>query len=206
MVNDVKFVEDKKGNITIDPSISIKLCDFGVSEVFRNHQQQTQFSNAIHGNIFQCDKQGLNLEYEAYLSPKQVAGDIYNAHCADIWSLGIILFQSLTNEKLYEPLDIHCNNNKHNGYWALCSGKLAKYLKRNNLSKYFNDDSFQLLSQLLCIDEEQRISGINILTNPWFNTYFSRYQPRITKKFNQQRKQLLQQREKMRQFPFYRLL
>ena len=165
MVKDAEFVEDKQGNITISPNISIKLCDFGVSEIFKMDR-------------FECYKHGLTIENEAYLSPKQFDDEKYDARAADIWSLGLILFECLTNNKLYHKV----TNSIGDGYWAIHNDKIMEYVKMNILDKYFNKNSLSLLCQLLKVDEQKRIYGINILKHPWFKTYFNKYQHRIAKK------------------------
>ena len=171
MVKDAEFIEDKQGNITISPKVSVKLCDFGVAEIFESNRN------------FKVDKQGLSLENEIYQSPKQYDGDIYDARFADNWMLGMILFECMTNKKLYESYDII--NNK-NGYKALHDETLKSYFIKNNILKYFNLNSFDLLTKLLSINDEQRISGINILKHTWFKGYWRQYKSRINKKFKHQ--------------------
>ena len=203
MIKDAEFIEDKYGNITISPNATIKLCDFGVSEIFDIHCTKTD-DDEHKECLFKCDKQNISLYNDTYHSPKQYNGEVYDARFADNWSLGMILFEALTNTKLYESNDII--NNK-NGFYALYHGKLRHYLNANNLAKYFNQHSFRLLSQLLRINDKRRISGMDILTNPWFNKYFIRYKSQITKKFKLQQKEISQQKQKMNnmEFPFYHL-
>ena len=162
MVTDANFKEDAQGNISIDSKISIKLCDFGVSELFDidttkmdNTHDQNKNVDTIHNNSnridmvrsnpFICSKSGLNIDNASYLSPLQFDEELYDARYADNWSLGMILFESMTSSKLFEPFDVMMNKN---GFYALYNDKLRDYLNINNLSKYFNQDSCYLIMDL----------------------------------------------------------
>ena len=181
MVKNADFYEDKQGNITISSNISIKLCDFGVAEIFAPKKKNSKMKM----DGFQCYKDGLTIENEAYLSPKQFDNQKYDARAADIWSLGLILFECLTNTKLYHKV----NNVEINGFWAIHADKLMEYIKfNNNLCIHFNKHSLSLLCALLTVDEKSRISGIDILKHSWFKSYFNKYQQQITIKLQKDKK------------------
>ena len=59
----------------------------------------------VHDNC----KDRLTLENEAYLVPEMLSGSgsgaAYDARAADVWSLGMVLFQLCAGAPLYEPED-----------------------------------------------------------------------------------------------------
>eukprot|EP01084_Bolivina_argentea_P292906 503689_1 len=167
MLSDVMFSATKSG-VTIDPTMSIKLCDFGAAESFTT-------------NDFLCAKHGLNVDNEGYLAPNIFNGDPYDARYADNWSLGMVLFECMTVGKhLYGPRDMY---SLHSGYYALQHGQLKQYLLTNDLLSYFSADAFSLVSGLLRYDERYRLNGMRILTHQWFKMYAKAYSRRIRKKF-----------------------
>eukprot|EP00488_Nonionellina_sp_1-RS-2012_P003536 TRINITY_DN754_c0_g1_i1.p1 TRINITY_DN754_c0_g1~~TRINITY_DN754_c0_g1_i1.p1 ORF type:complete len:212 (+),score=64.59 TRINITY_DN754_c0_g1_i1:549-1184(+) len=167
LLQNANFIES--GDIMIiDRSISIKLSDFGVSEVFQLD--------------YLCWKQPLSLENTAYAAQKVFDEVIYDAECADNWSLGMIMFECMTvGECLYKPFDIYLLNS---GYWALQHHQLKRYLALHNLLKYFNVHSLSVLKGLLNFDEGRRLKGKQILKHKWFNMYYERYKKQIKKKFS----------------------
>eukprot|EP01084_Bolivina_argentea_P211070 359100_1 len=153
MLQNASFIMQNNGELIINPKIGVKLVDFGVAELFD--------INLNANKEFLCDKQGLSIVNEGYFAPKVFAGEIYDARAADNFSLGMILFEVLTiGKKLYSPLTMYKPNS---GYWSLYNNQLKEYLLRNNLLKYFNVSSYDLLTNLLNINEKQRLNGINIL-------------------------------------------
>ena len=208
MLRNANFIENKDNNkVIIDPNISIKLCDFGVAECFDvdNIQQYVVNDDAIQRqkwSPFLCHKQGLSIDNECYFAPEVFEGVPFDACCADTWCLGMILYYSLIGRPLYIATDVM---QQTNGYHALHYNKLKTYLAHRHLLKYFTIDSFDLLQQLLCIDDRRRIHGANMLRHKWFTMYFNQYKQRIIKKFKKQRQELIKQRDKLKHFPFYHL-
>ena len=176
----MQFKQSEDGDITLARSISIKICDFGVAEIFK------PVTN--HKNAFECDKQGLNIDNEAYHAPKVFDGVPYDATKADIWSLGMIFYECLTGQKLYNPQDIwsQCHTNRNNGYLALQTGQLHRYLRGNKLNIYFTQSSFRLLCNLLDINESQRITASQLIQCEYFKSYYQKYKAQIASKFNKE--------------------
>eukprot|EP01084_Bolivina_argentea_P207436 353916_1 len=188
MISDAEFTEDINGQITINKNPSIKLCDFGVAEIFLN-------------NDFKCNKQGLNIDSEGWFAPNVFNGDTYDAACADNWCLGIILYECMSvGKKLYQPIEIY---NKNSAYKTICKGKLKAYLMSENMIKYFGKDCFSLLNSLLIVNEKQRIKGNDILKHKWFKGYYARYKEQIAKKFSDKRQSMFDIDGYRQRFPFY---
>eukprot|EP01083_Nonionella_stella_P196989 724502_1 len=155
LVENASFMNTKDGMI-VDPNVSIKLCDFGVADLFENDD-------------FLCTKQSSVLDNDAYSAPKVFHDEIYDGRSADNWKLGHILFQCMTaGQRIYEPLDVDVVDR---GHWALMHGQLETYLKQKKmLSPYLNSHSFALLNGLLNVNEAERLIGADILKQEWFGT------------------------------------
>ena len=141
MLTNCGFIKQQNGTVTINPDISIKLCDLGVAEIFESAD-------------FQCIKRGLTLDNEYKLAPEifQSDDDVYDAQEADVWSLGIILFECMTGKELYQADEIwNKSSYKESGYWALQNNKFAEYVMMNNLSRYLKPSDLGLLTHLLDI-------------------------------------------------------
>eukprot|EP01083_Nonionella_stella_P271000 917957_1 len=159
LVENASFITTKNGMI-IDSNISIKLCDFGVSDLFEKDN-------------FSCAKQTSAFDNDAYSAPKVFLDETYDGRACDNWRLGMILFECMTaGQRIYKPLDVDV---VESGHWALMQGQLETYLKQNDLfSEYFDTHSFALLSGLLQVNDIERLSGIDILNQSWFATVYTR--------------------------------
>eukprot|EP01083_Nonionella_stella_P257519 881372_1 len=154
MLEDSSFEKDKDGHLRINPAITIKLCDFGVSEIFRNG--------------FQCNKTDLSVDNASYAAPNVYFERMYDARSADMWSVGMIMFECLTGESLYKPMDVFVTEHDEftttfNGYSALHNGDLKRYLLQNIELKCFTTDSLHFLLNVLRIDERMRSKACDIL-------------------------------------------
>eukprot|EP01083_Nonionella_stella_P185938 679487_1 len=186
MLKNCSFEKDKDGCLRINPSITVKLGDFGVSEMFSND--------------FECNKTDLSLDNASYLAPKVYGEQLYDARSADMWSLGMLMFECLTGELLYEPMDIFVTEydefaTTYNGYSALHRGDLKRYLLQNIELKCFTADSLDLLLNLLQIDERRRFKACDILQHKWFKMYFAKYSKQIQRKSITQKERLLRQKK-----------
>ena len=84
MIENGTFIKNEEDDtISINPDINAKLIDFGLSEIFN--------VNINSDSPFLCSKHGMT-NNQTYVSPKVFDGDVYDGRCADMWSLGIILF------------------------------------------------------------------------------------------------------------------
>eukprot|EP01084_Bolivina_argentea_P026823 49882_1 len=98
MLENVAFIMRSDGTMSVSSSVSIKICGFGRSEVFK--------TTCDEGAMYKCDK-AYDVRYEE---------SCYDARSADIWSLGSMLYHCYSGGPLLP------------GYSALTSGKLKRYL------------------------------------------------------------------------------
>jgi len=189
LVANANFKADGNGNVVMNPKVCLKLGDFGVSELFLSSD-------------FECEKQGLSLKHEHLFAPNIFADVIFDAQAADSWNIGMILYQCLTGETLYTAADVA---SLKGAYYALHRGSLHKYLVQRcpALIQSFTQSSLSLLLHLLVIDEQYRLRTFEALRHQFFNIYFEKYKSRISTKFKQQKRALVQQYEKMKTFPYY---
>ena len=195
--------------VSINHEISIKIIDFGNSELFRtklsksdsinNHVEIARNTNNVQ---FMCSKQHLSIENESYLSPNYHYDNFYDARKLDSWSLGLILYFMLIGQHLYSPKDIFINK-KGSGYWSLQTGHLQTYLKMNNLLRFINPTILSLIKGLLKINENQRFDLSQVIEHKWFKSYFKLYEKKIEKKSKLQCQRLKEQKDKMAKLPFY---
>eukprot|EP01084_Bolivina_argentea_P241853 405872_1 len=203
MIANANFILGKDGKYTLDKRVCIKLIDFGVAERFHITPQSG----------FECNKQKLSLDNEAYLAPKVYLDRTYDARSADVWSLGMVLYECLTGNQLYQPHEIwECEAVKfeniplkNSGYWSLHNNKLHSFVAKHNYNKYrlFKRDSFDLLSSMLRITEETRFNAMSVLQHKWFKSYYNSYCQQIEKKQILQKRMLEKQRNILKHFPFY---
>jgi len=146
-------------------SPKVKLLDFGVAEIFKAPPNSPLKS----AEIFECAKnEGLNAEQAAYSPPEFDKGDgRFDARCADMWSLGVMMFHLTIGSPLYEAIDIMENKG---GYLALQRGQLRKYLAAKQLLPLFKRDSFDLLNTLLHKNPKKRIKAKVAARHAWFST------------------------------------
>ena len=193
MIQNADFIETKNGTLGVNSLLSIKLCDFGVAELF-------PFGEYV---SFDCIKQDLSLENGFLVSPQCHAGDIYDASKNDIWSLGMIFYQLLTNETIYDSCDMW--DEPQNGYLALMTNKLKQWLASNSLLKNFNQTSFDLLLGLLKPNEDHRLHADQVMLHKYFKIYYQKYKSRINKKIIADTLRLKKQSEKLSAFPIYKM-
>ena len=202
LLKDCRFITKKDGSVHFPDMLSIKICDFGVAEIF-NHQNP---------NNFRCNKQGLTIQNEILLSPNVFHEEIYDnydARTADMWSLGMIFYQCMTGQKLYNAADKSITKDSNllsNGYWAVINDKLKSFVHNNGLEKYFKTKAFNVLRGLLMIDENKRLTAKQFCEHLWFKSYLNAYKQRIDAKFVQDMERLMEQKDEMaKHFPYYKM-
>ena len=194
MVSNADFVAESEGSLRVKPSaaISIKLVDFGLAETFDGAKD------------FVCDKGALSMGAPQYRCPSMFAGVAYSAQAADMWSLGMVLFEMMTGTELYAPEDLW--DEPQGGYAALHEERLREYLVQQRLLRFFKRVTFDLMEQLLRVDEERRLTADGVVQHPWFRSYFKKYSSTMRKKNALDALRLEKQAEVMKHsLPYYHM-
>jgi len=132
----------KPENILIDENMTVKLADFGMSEVMME-QYLTLSCGSPH-----------------YVSPEIILGQPYDGTKVDIWSLGVILFVLLTGQVPFNAPSVRKLLN------LIISSKFtAPNLDTFSVSKNGKD----LVSRMLTKNPEKRITMPEILAHPFFH-------------------------------------
>lgn len=71
----------KLDNILLDKNLNVKLCDFGISKLMKPNKAITE-----------------HIGTPVYLAPEIISEKGYTGFAADIWSLGVTAYISLTGE------------------------------------------------------------------------------------------------------------
>ena len=193
MLLHAEFIENKEsGMFTVNPKIKIKLCDFGLSEVFETkhksppltHSDEEEDEYAQNG--FKCNKHEI-VDTENFCCPRMLHEESYDARKADIWSLGIILYV------LALGLEPSTNSDSYQ--------MIGKFYHRRN---YVNQKMVDLMRNMLNVDEVQRFDSQKVLESEWLAMYYERYKDEIEKHSVYQ----LKRNEKLSQetnhfFPYY---
>jgi eukaryotic-like serine/threonine-protein kinase len=138
----VAHLDLKPKNIIIDQENRIKLLDFGVSKIL----QETEFPEE--SNRFTL----------AYAAPEQIDKGVPNSS-ADIYSLGIILYELLAGKHPFETYFDSPGNLKK----AVLEGDYEKLVLLENL--LFQEDLSQICSKALQFDPGNRYSAVDSMIN-----------------------------------------
>ena len=175
--NKIIHSDIKPENILYDPQRNIiQITDFGLSNTFNFD---------IH---HKCNLSGGTY---AYLPPDILLGNLFLFTSLDIWSLGCVLIELCTGEIIFKgnnyldvlekiedifgPLkrllpgyDILALKKNANLTKKECPGKgLINYIKKYQKIKFSNDDFYDLVSKMLCIDPVKRINAEDAMKHRW---------------------------------------
>ena len=185
MITNANFIKSMNGSdVKINSTnLCVKIIDWGYSEVFDQN--------------FLCQKTGLTKDY-IHRSPKAFNGEIFDGRKSDCFSLGIVFYEMVFGQTLYNypyPDD--------DGYGALKTHQIYKYLVANNLQHKIRKPALKVLEGLLHIDEKQRMDTSLILKNEWFSLYWNKYKNRIAQKSKSQKEKHLRQAQRIKNLPYY---
>ncbi|EEF35051.1 CBL-interacting serine/threonine-protein kinase 5 [Ricinus communis] len=131
----------KPENLLLDENGDLKVSDFGLSALPEQHWND----GLLHT---QCGT-------PAYVAPEVLRKKGYDGGKADIWSCGVILFVLLAG---YLPFQ---NENLMKMYMKIFKAEYA-------IPPWISPDAKRLISKLLVVDPEKRISIPDTMKNPWF--------------------------------------
>eukprot|EP01084_Bolivina_argentea_P086488 156340_1 len=174
------FIQQSNGKMIVNPCITIKISDFSKTEAFKVNNENN--------NNFYCKKYcELTERGIQYISPELYNEEIYDARAADMWAIGMILYECVTGQPIYNEIK-SIEPKRGCGRWAVMNKCIKKYLQQQNLLKNVNIKMLSLINDLLCIDEIQRINAKQALQHEWFKSYFTKYSKQIEKKSIAQKK------------------
>ena len=141
----ILFFTDEDGHIT-----KLKIADFGTGCYVdtANFKRRTGRVGTV-----------------TYMCPNKHAGCSYDVLKSEVWSVGIILYNLLTNDSPYWITNNGCLDED---YGLIVSREWDKYWKKKNLQSHMPTTLKHLFYKLLEPDENDRISMDHILNHPWF--------------------------------------
>jgi serine/threonine protein kinase len=172
ILKNAEFTVNKAGEIVIDSNISIKLGDFGLSELFK-------FDPEDEMDGFACSKESLFIDAISYCAPEVHEG-FYDARGADMWALGMILYTSAVGTPPYEIMDIFPDS--LSGYWHVHNGQIKKYITQTGKSNYINSSMLALMNALLNTDADQRLTAAQLVKHQWFESHYADNKENIEQK------------------------
>ncbi|MFQ5822657.1 MAG: protein kinase [bacterium] len=123
-------------NIMISRYGDVKLIDFGIASV-RRHQTKEKRDDKLRGKI-------------PYMAPEQLIMGNHPDHSSDLFSLGLVLFEALTGERIFNSQEE-----------LISAGKNAKWFKKAIKGKKIPSPLEKILSKALQIDLTKRYQSAN---------------------------------------------
>eukprot|EP01023_Acetabularia_acetabulum_P003982 TRINITY_DN1166_c0_g2_i1.p1 TRINITY_DN1166_c0_g2~~TRINITY_DN1166_c0_g2_i1.p1 ORF type:complete len:352 (+),score=48.30 TRINITY_DN1166_c0_g2_i1:107-1162(+) len=125
----------------------LKLCDFGYSKHELMHSQPKS-----------------KVGTPGYIAPEIIKSDRYEGKMADVWSCGVMLYVMLVGGYPFERAEDKTDNNK---LQTMIQRILrADYIIPKSLT--FTPECLDLLSKILVVDPNRRITIEQIFLHPWF--------------------------------------
>lgn len=126
----------KPENLLLDANKNVKIADWGMASLMRNGALLETSCGSPH-----------------YASPEVIMGKKYDGRCADIWSLGVILYALLTGKLPFDDENMHLLLGKvKSGYFAM--------------PQWLPSDVKDLLQRMLTVDPAKRIMLHQIFAHP----------------------------------------
>ncbi len=123
-----------------DGEVTVKLLDFGVARV-----------KAGLGGVDKLTTTGVMLGTPLYMSPEQVMGDKNLDHRADVWSMGVVLYEALAGATPHEDVETL------GALLVAICGKPARSLR--DISPDVSEHTAQIVSRALAIDATKRFQS-----------------------------------------------
>merc|ERR1712130_684985 len=108
--------------------------------------------------------------------------EAYDARKADIWSMGIILYELALGSEPYKLPNV-----KDPHFYKVKHQKLMESISINGKTNYVNKKMVSLMESLLTFREHERINSCDLLCDQWTAQYYKRYKAEIEKKSKFQR-------------------
>ncbi|CAL9158975.1 unnamed protein product [Musa hybrid cultivar] len=131
----------KPENLLLDGHGDLKVSDFGLSAL----PEQLRHDGLLHT---QCGT-------PAYVAPEILRHRGYDGAKADLWSCGVILFALLAGNLPFQDESLTA---------MYCKVFKAEY----RIPPWFSREARRLVSRLLVVDPEKRISITAVMQHPWF--------------------------------------
>lgn len=175
--NRIIHFDIKPENILFDPKTNlVKITDFSLSQYITYDTDKNVLTN---GGTY------------PYMPVECLIGCKKTSFNCDVWSLGCILFELTCGKIPFLGDDQNAVLNKINGifgsdikpnttYDDLCKysfnladekKRLVNFIKKNQKIKFVNDDFFDFISSILCINPLYRLNSEEALKHPWFVDY-----------------------------------
>ena len=129
IINNAKFnIDEKTGEVTIDRSLSCKICDFGLAEIFKINGNDPKEKQYFEYDVDdeKLGKFHINNKYSiapTIQCPQQFDEQVFDARKADIWSFGVILFYMAFGLYPYQK-----QLSTDTGFWSIKHQKIGLFL------------------------------------------------------------------------------
>uniref|UniRef100_A0A0E0HXU1 non-specific serine/threonine protein kinase n=1 Tax=Oryza nivara TaxID=4536 RepID=A0A0E0HXU1_ORYNI len=135
----------KLENILMDSEMNVKIVDFGFSKFFRHNKVLSASCGS-----------------REYAAPELLAGRKYVGPPVDVWSCGVILYILFCGRLPFDSADV---------------SELHRIIKRGEFSipPYVPDDARDLISSMLIVRPDKRLTITEVRTHRWLQHSIPRY-------------------------------
>jgi serine/threonine protein kinase len=91
----------KPGNVMLTGEGKVKVLDFGLAKTYEDNPSNSRLSDSPTMTSMAATNAGVILGTAAYMSPEQASGSAADKR-SDIWSFGVVLWELLTGQRLFE--------------------------------------------------------------------------------------------------------